>query len=189
MVAVGGKGKSGDSTPGTRHHHGCSDPRGNGRGASSRNEIHYGRSNACQAVHPSAYLWRGGLTHEGRLSVFLGVRCSTAMVDLCSVGKSHCSLLATCHFLPTQRDLCNQDLNRESEWITIATGAWQPGLDWWSLIYGLQILPRDIMHCKGHPNSWNSLRQRGKHSVLILFCLTGLCLPRASGQLTNPTPE
>lgn len=89
-------------------------------------------------------------------------------------GKSNFSLLATCHLLPTQRDLCNQILNRDAEWITIATGAWQPGLDWWPLIYGLQILPRDVMHCKGHPNSWNSLRWRGKYLFFILFCLTGL---------------
>lgn len=97
--------------------------------------------------------------------------------DLCSVGKSKFSLLATIFFLP-KKDLCNQDLNRDAWWITIATGAWQPGLDWWPLIYGIHILPKDVMHGTGHPNVLKSPKAERETFVFTFFCLTGLCLPQ-----------
>lgn len=112
MAAMEGKGGSRDPNPGTEHHGGL-DPIGIGRGG-FRNETHYGKSNTCQNAHPSAHLRRGRLTNERRLSVFLGLRCSAAMVDLGSLDKSNSSSLAICHLLPTQGDLCNQDLNQDA---------------------------------------------------------------------------
>lgn len=45
------------------------------------------------------------------------------------------------------------------------------------------------MPCKGHSNSWNSPQQREKQSVISSFCLIGLYLPQAMGQVTSPTAD